>query len=333
MPRRPPPTGNFRLRMRRNRCRNSRARFLRPRNGAMPAAPAQRPPSIPPGAAAAAGGVARRGGIPPCASEIMPLRDEAQKKGMAIKATVERKADRSELCKAFRTFVAAEAKFVKYAVDNGARCGIPADDVKVIKGNHGKIGHDQQPRLQRRRGDPARRRRPSLSDALGTSRIPDPSNTKTGKGGTFDTLSGSSLAAMTRAGGRVADSTGNWVDTLAPIWTRPYLRLARLDRPIGSWLLLMPCWWSAGLAAIASGARLSRSLACRAVFHRRIRHARRRLHLERYHRPRSRRQGRAHALAADPVRPGDGQTGDCLSGAAGADRPCRVAAIQCVHDR
>jgi 4-hydroxybenzoate polyprenyltransferase len=48
---------------------------------------------------------------------------------------------------------------------------------------------------------------------------------------------------------RVADSTGNWVDTAAPAWSRPYLRLARLDRPIGSWLLLMPCWWSAALAA------------------------------------------------------------------------------------
>ncbi|MHC1947000.1 4-hydroxybenzoate octaprenyltransferase [Bradyrhizobium sp. UFLA06-06] len=48
---------------------------------------------------------------------------------------------------------------------------------------------------------------------------------------------------------RVADSTGNWVDTHAPVWSRPYLRLARYDRPIGSWLLLMPCWWSAALAA------------------------------------------------------------------------------------
>jgi 4-hydroxybenzoate polyprenyltransferase len=48
---------------------------------------------------------------------------------------------------------------------------------------------------------------------------------------------------------RVADSTGNWVDTWAPLWTRPYLRLSRFDRPIGSWLLLMPCWWSAALAA------------------------------------------------------------------------------------
>jgi 4-hydroxybenzoate polyprenyltransferase len=47
----------------------------------------------------------------------------------------------------------------------------------------------------------------------------------------------------------VADATGNWVDTLAPRWSRPYLRLSRFDRPIGSWLLLMPCWWSAALAA------------------------------------------------------------------------------------
>jgi len=51
------------------------------------------------------------------------------------------------------------------------------------------------------------------------------------------------------AAARVADSTGNWVDTHAPVWLRPYLRLSRLDRPIGSWLLLLPCWWSAALAA------------------------------------------------------------------------------------
>ena len=58
---------------------------------------------------------------------------------------------------------------------------------------------------------------------------------------------------MNRAAGSVADATGNWVDSLAPAWSRPYLRLARLDRPIGSWLLLLPCWWSSALAAIAAG--------------------------------------------------------------------------------
>src|SRR5256885_15349434 len=54
---------------------------------------------------------------------------------------------------------------------------------------------------------------------------------------------------MSDATTRVADATGNWVDPHAPSWSRPYLRLARFDRPIGSWLLLMPCWWSAALAA------------------------------------------------------------------------------------
>ena len=58
---------------------------------------------------------------------------------------------------------------------------------------------------------------------------------------------------MSESSGRVADATGNWVDNLAPSFSRPYLRLARLDRPIGSWLLLMPCWWSAGLAGMHSG--------------------------------------------------------------------------------
>jgi len=54
---------------------------------------------------------------------------------------------------------------------------------------------------------------------------------------------------MSGGAARVADSTGNWVDTHAPVWSRPYLRLSRFDRPIGSWLLLLPCWWSAALAA------------------------------------------------------------------------------------
>jgi 4-hydroxybenzoate polyprenyltransferase len=60
---------------------------------------------------------------------------------------------------------------------------------------------------------------------------------------------------MSDTAGRVADATGNWVDRIAPAWSRPYLRLARLDRPIGSWLLLLPCWWSVGLALIAAKVR------------------------------------------------------------------------------
>ena len=52
--------------------------------------------------------------------------------------------------------------------------------------------------------------------------------------------------------GRVADATDlNWVDRFAPAWSRPYLRLSRADRPIGTWLLLIPCWWGLGLAVAA----------------------------------------------------------------------------------
>jgi 4-hydroxybenzoate polyprenyltransferase len=51
-------------------------------------------------------------------------------------------------------------------------------------------------------------------------------------------------AEMPEAAGQVADAVrGNWVDLYAPAWSRPYLRLSRADRPIGTWLLLLPCWW------------------------------------------------------------------------------------------
>lgn len=72
--------------------------------------------------------------------------------------------------------------------------------------------------------------------------------------------------------------SGNWVDTRAPAFARPYLRLSRADRPIGTWLLLIPCWWGLVLsmlwtqsaswsdawiaAACAAGAWLMRGAGC-----------------------------------------------------------------------
>ncbi|MCY4300651.1 MAG: 4-hydroxybenzoate octaprenyltransferase [Aestuariivita sp.] len=50
---------------------------------------------------------------------------------------------------------------------------------------------------------------------------------------------------------KVADAVpDNWVDRYAPVVTRPYLRLSRADRPIGTWLLLIPCWWGLALAIL-----------------------------------------------------------------------------------
>jgi 4-hydroxybenzoate polyprenyltransferase len=58
------------------------------------------------------------------------------------------------------------------------------------------------------------------------------------------------MEERTEDGSRVADAPPeNWVDTHAPAALRPYARLARLDRPIGWWLLLLPCWWSVALAS------------------------------------------------------------------------------------
>ncbi|QJD16954.1 4-hydroxybenzoate octaprenyltransferase [Paracoccus sanguinis] len=48
---------------------------------------------------------------------------------------------------------------------------------------------------------------------------------------------------------------GNWVDRLAPPAWRPLLRLSRADRPIGTWLLLLPCYWGTGLAMLVDRPR------------------------------------------------------------------------------
>ncbi|MCF8485751.1 MAG: 4-hydroxybenzoate octaprenyltransferase [Rhodobacteraceae bacterium] len=56
--------------------------------------------------------------------------------------------------------------------------------------------------------------------------------------------------AETADTGIVADAPkDNWVDRFAPAVTRPFLRLSRADRPIGTWLLLIPCFWGISLAA------------------------------------------------------------------------------------
>ena len=44
----------------------------------------------------------------------------------------------------------------------------------------------------------------------------------------------------------------NWVDRFAPARAKPFLRLMRADRPIGTWLLVIPCWQGLALGA-ASG--------------------------------------------------------------------------------
>jgi 4-hydroxybenzoate polyprenyltransferase len=45
---------------------------------------------------------------------------------------------------------------------------------------------------------------------------------------------------------------GGWVDRLMPRRVHPFIRLSRFDRPIGTWLLLFPCWWAIAMASVDS---------------------------------------------------------------------------------
>jgi 4-hydroxybenzoate polyprenyltransferase len=71
------------------------------------------------------------------------------------------------------------------------------------------------------------------------------------------------------------DQNATWVDRRAPPFLVPYLKLTRLDRPIGTWLVLLPGWWGLALAAapgslpdptllalFGAGAFLMRSAGC-----------------------------------------------------------------------
>jgi hypothetical protein len=128
---------------------------------------------------------------PPCFREFMPLRNEAEKRGNAIQAASKRKAPREEICGLFKRFAEAEAKYVKYAETNSTWCGIPAEAVKQMKASHShtlKIRHQ----VCNVAAAPARPRGPSLGEALGTTAVPSPSTTRTGRG-TYDTLTGNPL--------------------------------------------------------------------------------------------------------------------------------------------
>ncbi|WP_425348905.1 4-hydroxybenzoate octaprenyltransferase [Methylocapsa aurea] len=46
---------------------------------------------------------------------------------------------------------------------------------------------------------------------------------------------------------------GQFLFRFAPKSWRPFLQLARIDRPVGWWLLLLPCWWSSALASVSQG--------------------------------------------------------------------------------
>jgi hypothetical protein len=126
----------------------------------------------------------------PCVQEFFKLRDDAEKKGHAIKAANDRKATPKEACQLFGAFITAQTKMLKYATENTVWCGIPPQVVETIKQSVTKIS-EVRTRVCQAAAAPVQQTGPSLSDAL-SSPVPDSKNIKTGRG-TFDTLTGSPL--------------------------------------------------------------------------------------------------------------------------------------------
>jgi hypothetical protein len=126
---------------------------------------------------------------PSICDSFAALREDAQKKGMAIGAAQKRHTERQEMCKLVTAFSAAEGKAAAFLEKNKTWCGVPEQVVASAKDTHVKTEHFRevvctpapQPRV------------PTLSDAMGAPAVDTSKNTKTGAG-TFDTLTGNPLA-------------------------------------------------------------------------------------------------------------------------------------------
>lgn len=155
-----------------------------------PGAPSSAPAASFPGAGMGGGGGGQQRD---CMGEITPLLADAEAKGKAIKPAAATKKQ-PVVCQAFRNLATAESKIIKYFEDHGTECRVPPDALKARKGNFVKIVE-----IRTKVCDTAAApgpRAPSLSDALGTSRVPSVSTdtpAAKSRGSTFDTLTGNPL--------------------------------------------------------------------------------------------------------------------------------------------
>ena len=124
-------------------------------------------------------------------NSFIALRDDAQKKALAVRTAVEHKVERKEICLLIQRYYAAESAVVKFLEDNKTWCGIPEEAIKAAKGNH---EHTEKFRTAACTEAPvAKPKVPTLSDAIGTPSVDTGANTKTGRG-TLDSLNGNPLA-------------------------------------------------------------------------------------------------------------------------------------------
>jgi hypothetical protein len=124
-------------------------------------------------------------------NEFPRLRDEAQKKAMAVRTAGEHKAERKEICTLVQGFYAAEGAIVKFLETNKTWCGIPDEAIKQAKAGHEKTAKFRTAACTE--APAAGPKPPTLSDAISTPSVDTAGNTKTGRG-TLDSLNGNPLA-------------------------------------------------------------------------------------------------------------------------------------------
>lgn len=129
--------------------------------------------------------------MPPCYKEFQPIKAEAEKRGLVLKAAIDKKVTREEACTLIKSYSAAEAKVVKFITDNAQSCGIPHDAAAQMKANHARTLKTQTQVCAA--GAAAKPTGPGLSEALGTTRggTLDP---LAPNNGTLDTLTGNVLS-------------------------------------------------------------------------------------------------------------------------------------------
>ena len=130
----------------------------------------------------------------PCMTEFTRLRDGVEKAGKVAKSVNDRKGTREEFCKAITGLHNAQAKWVKYTGDNSKNCGIPPDVFNQLKAGQANLGklRNNVCNAGATAGGPAAA--PSLSDALGTSRMTTTTDEAPRKrGGSLDTLTGETI--------------------------------------------------------------------------------------------------------------------------------------------
>ncbi|MGC1776805.1 MAG: hypothetical protein WBB34_02590 [Xanthobacteraceae bacterium] len=128
-------------------------------------------------------------GSPAQCSKFSALNIATQTKANAVQTAMKTKADRKEICRLMTVFVGSEGSVVKFLIDNKTWCGISDQIVAAAKAGHEKsvkfrdvvCTEGPAPKV------------PTLSDAIKTTPVDSSTNTKTGHGGTFDTLTGNPL--------------------------------------------------------------------------------------------------------------------------------------------